>query len=154
MLTANVPLRNDLVASQILAVIAITDPSKLRSAIEAQLDLNYRSRSARSAARDGSGSARTGDRETSVLAAAKVKVSKQKRAILRVLASTDVALCAAQISNYSGVILGSASTRMKELVTNLGFVRESGKVLHAGSYKLTYVITPAGRRWAMDNHVA
>jgi hypothetical protein len=155
MITSNAPLRNDQIASRLLAVIAMTNPAKLQASIEAELDHNYRNRRARSAARNGNGSARTGDRETSVMAASKVNVSRQKRSILRVLAEAgEFAMCADEISLNSGVPLNSASTRMKELVTDLKFVHEFGKVLFAGSYKLAYTLTPAGRQWLEANHVA
>ena len=92
------------------------------------------------------GMARSGDKVTSIDAAQQVHVTRQQRTILQTLSVATVALHAGDLAKFTGLKLGSASTRMRALVDHK-LVEEVGTRMFEGRSKTTYSITQAGREW-------
>jgi hypothetical protein len=138
------PLRNDIIAGQIMAAIASTPRPLQRMAVLQLLDRHYSSRSATAAGTSSHGAARTGDKPTAQLAAAEVNVRPQELAVLRCLARHPKAgLTALDISTDTSIPLNSISTRMKSLVVRR-LISEVGVIPVNGHKRIQYKIGPVG----------
>jgi DNA-binding MarR family transcriptional regulator len=144
------PLRNDAIASIIAGALVNVHPFQFTERIRTILDRHIPARRSTPGILDH-GAARAGDARTSVEAAAQVNVTRQQRAILQTLAVATIPLHTADLAKFTGLKLGSASTRMRALVDH-GFVQEVGTREYEGRSKTTYSITDQGRTWISGGH--
>lgn len=145
-------LRNDAIARIIAGRLVNTHPSQYASKIEDILNEHIPARRSTPGVLDR-GVARTGDKMTSIEAAEKVHVTRQQRTILQTLSVATVALHAGDLAKFTGLKLGSTSTRMRALVDHR-LVQEVGTRVFEGRNKTTYAITQAGREWLTGPAVA
>lgn len=137
-------LRNDVIASTLVAVVARNKtPKRLLGELESSLNTLLPSRRAKAASRILA-VARTGDKKTSVEAAALVNVPKAEARVLRQLHRFAGSLTKHDIAQMIGTQPDNISPRMKPLVRK-GLIDEVGVDRSAGRGRTLYQITPAGR---------